>query len=58
MCYMKGGVIKGGRAKIELIKKLILVILPLSIFFCLELASYGTVSNGKGVSVYNIIAIK
>ena len=39
---------KGG-PKIEIVKKLILVISLLSIFLCLGLASCGTVSNGKGV---------
>ena len=46
---------KGG-PKIEIVKKLILSISPLSIFLCLGLASYGAVSYGKGV--FKVTAIE
>ena len=46
---------KGG-LKIEIVKKLILVILPFSIFLCLWLASFETVSNEKGV--YKVTAFE
>ena len=39
-----------GELKIEIVKKLIFVTLPLSVFLWFRLASYGTVSNGKGVN--------
>ena len=55
MCYIRWG--NEGGPKIEIVKKLILVILPWSIFLWFGLASYGTVNNGRGVYKLKAIGI-